>query len=573
MEFKRQPMVNWYNVRQLASTGIKTVISGIFGNFADKREMEAVLSPDTSFHDFSDRQSLWIDYVSDLGDGFNSTYTIAHLLAQPSLNPNGHTLSRGDLLIMGGDAVYPTPELDEYKNRLQGPYNAASPWTTKEEARGLFVLPGNHDWYDGLTNFLRLFCQSRSLGSWLTTQRRSYFALKLPFEYWLIGIDIQLDADIDKPQMDYFRKIAHLEFKENTKVILCTAEPSWVYQSWDNTTKSQSRLDFFISKVLRGDEDDCPYREKNKMLHVAAVLTGDLHHYSRYEQPVGSSRKTQMITAGGGGAFTHPTHFLKRNIDLNKPEPAQLKASYPTRAQSRRLAWYNLLFPYYSMSMALFLGFFHLFTVWFLQSSKPDQLTFIDEVSKLSLTVNNLGEFFSIIVFHIRHSPSVVVLNLILVSGLVLFTDTTTGAKKWNYIAGAVHALLQLTVFYLLVWCYALINVAHFGMRVNSIEQILLFTAEMLIGGGLSSAFIFGLYLLFSTLVLNIHPTEAFSSFRWEGYKNFLRIHMSEEGVKVYAVGVRKSVRWHNVATDHEKPRFRTNQEIEHFLIDEPIHI
>ena len=38
MKFEKQPMVNWYNIKQLASTGVKTVISGIFGNFADRRE-------------------------------------------------------------------------------------------------------------------------------------------------------------------------------------------------------------------------------------------------------------------------------------------------------------------------------------------------------------------------------------------------------------------------------------------------------------------------------------------------------------------------------------------------------
>jgi hypothetical protein len=570
MEFKPQRMVNWYDVKQLASTGIKTLISGIFGNFADKREMEAALSPGTTFHDASDKESLWIDYVSDLGDGFNSTYTIAHLLAQPALAFDGRSLSRGDILVMGGDAVYPTPEIDEYKNRLQGPYNAASPWTGKDEARRLFVLPGNHDWYDGLTNFLRLFCQNRSLGSWLTEQKRSYFALKLPNHYWLIGIDIQLDADIDKPQMDYFQKIAETaEFGKETRIILCTAEPSWVYKSWDDTTKSQARLEFFINKVLRGE--DCTYFEKNKGLSIAALLTGDLHHYSRYEHTGNQPGKVQMITAGGGGAFTHPTHLLKKEMTLNSG-PATLKKSFPSTAQSIGLAWRNLYFPFYSFGFALFLGFFHLFTSWFLQSAKKDGSTFMDEVSKVSLAMENLGAFFLIVARHIRHSPSVIVLNLILLSGIVLFTDTATGKKKWNYVAGFIHGVIQLVLLYLYIWMFSLINVAHFHWAVNSFEQILLFTAEMLVVGGLISAFVFGLYLLVSSLILRIHPTEAFSSLRWEGYKNFLRIHMSKQGVTIYAVGIRKSANWKNVG-GNASPKFSTEDKIDYFLIDEPIEI
>ena len=44
----------------------------------------------------------------------------------------------------------------------------------------MYALPGNHDWYDGLTSFMRLFCQGGWVGAWRTRQRRSYFAVKLP---------------------------------------------------------------------------------------------------------------------------------------------------------------------------------------------------------------------------------------------------------------------------------------------------------------------------------------------------------------------------------------------------------
>src|SRR5690606_1693852 len=208
MRFIRKKMVNWYDPKQLAFTAVKTVISGIFGNFADRREMQAALDPGVEYFDYSDRPELWVDFISDLGDGFNSTYTLAHLMAQEQLDLDGHLLKRGNILIMGGDQVYPTPELKEYNNRLKGPYNAAFPWIEGDKDRpSLFALPGNHDWYDGLTNFLRLFCQGRSLGNWHSKQRRSYFALKLHHDYWLWGIDVQLNADIDYPQLCYFKEI------------------------------------------------------------------------------------------------------------------------------------------------------------------------------------------------------------------------------------------------------------------------------------------------------------------------------------------------------------------------------
>jgi hypothetical protein len=592
MEFERKRMVNWYNVQQLASTGLKTMISGIFGNFADKREMEAALSPHADAYEASAKEELWVDYVSDLGDGFDSTYTVAHLLARPSLNhPDGKTLQQGDVLIMGGDAVYPTPEAAEYENRLQGPYNAAFPWKPNDPSkpcepnphtRKLFVLPGNHDWYDGLGNFIKLFCQKRSLGRWLTEQERSYFAVKLPHKYWLIGIDIQLNADIDKPQMDYFRKILTKdEFTAGSRVILCTAEPSWVYKSWDEKNKSHSRIQFFIDKVLYGDEC-CPYYEKNKSLRIAAILTGDLHHYSRYEQVIVEKeerRVTQLVTAGGGGAFTHPTHFLKESIKLGNasksgwpgPATATLKTSYPTPSQSKGLAWWNLLFPRLSPHMLLFLGAFHLFTTWCLQSGSAGDATFLDQIAH----VDGIGKFLSLICQNIKFSPSVVFLNILLVVGLYNFADVTTGKKTVNRIVGGIHGVTQLLVYYLIIWGFVALNAKIFDWtdvdtRWRSILQITFFSIEMLFLGGTVAAFIFGLYLLFCTLVLKNHPTEAFSSFRWTGYKNFLRIHITAEKATVYAIGIKKVAdQWTEQTANPYASRFDPKSAINYTVIDE----
>jgi hypothetical protein len=248
MRFERQKMVRWYNVKQLSATLLKTIISTIFGNFADKREIQAALSACDEY-DYSDRDEIWIDYISDLGDGFDSTYTLAHLMKEEKLTFGDLQLSRGNLLIMGGDEVYPTPEKEEYENRLQGPYNAAFPWDERTDRPHLFALPGNHDWYDGLTNFLKLFCQGRALGNWHTKQQRSYFALKLPHNYWIWGIDVQLDADIDKPQLEYFDKVAQ-NMQPGDKIILCTAEPSWVYNSLKKDDASFARLKFFEDKYI-----------------------------------------------------------------------------------------------------------------------------------------------------------------------------------------------------------------------------------------------------------------------------------------------------------------------------------
>ena len=78
-------MVNWYDPKQLAFTSVKTVLSSVFGNFADRRELQAALDQDCKPFDYSKKEALWFDYISDLGDGFNSTYTIASLLAREEM--------------------------------------------------------------------------------------------------------------------------------------------------------------------------------------------------------------------------------------------------------------------------------------------------------------------------------------------------------------------------------------------------------------------------------------------------------------------------------------------------------
>src|ERR1044072_5332429 len=205
-------MVNWYHPKMLLSIGMKAVISGTFGNYADRRELEAVLDSnlDSGWEDLTKaycgedgrNEDIWVDIVNDTGDGFNSTYAIARCVAQKGLefpNPAGGRpleTQRGRILIFGGDEVYPFPTIEEYTNRFKIPFaSAAKPgdWPTKEADRPhLYAIPGNHDWYDGLGNFIKLFCQQRWIGIWNTKQHRSYFALPLPNNYWIWATDVQL---------------------------------------------------------------------------------------------------------------------------------------------------------------------------------------------------------------------------------------------------------------------------------------------------------------------------------------------------------------------------------------------
>src|SRR5215813_4332328 len=95
---KLPKMVSWYDPRLLARIGVRTIISNVFGQYADQRLIQAVTDPASddqvvARYDFREPNedpsknlategsgAFWIDYVADVGDGFEPTYTTAYLL-------------------------------------------------------------------------------------------------------------------------------------------------------------------------------------------------------------------------------------------------------------------------------------------------------------------------------------------------------------------------------------------------------------------------------------------------------------------------------------------------------------
>ncbi|MGI9387197.1 MAG: hypothetical protein ACR2OX_07175, partial [Methyloligellaceae bacterium] len=248
-------MVKWFTPQLLVGAAFNSIIAKLFGQYADQRMTQHLSDPipddpdeRNKFlgrYDYSGEEQgnepFWADFVADLGDGFESTYAVAYMLAASHFNgassPGGGGLHGSDelasipdlrsgrIVIMGGDEVYPWPSREEYEARLCTPYRLAMPELPADPATGevpaamrdLFAIPGNHDWYDGLASFDDLFCRARSghssehgrrIGDLQTRQHRSYFAIKLPHNWWIWGADIQLSKYLDSGQLEYFRAIS-----------------------------------------------------------------------------------------------------------------------------------------------------------------------------------------------------------------------------------------------------------------------------------------------------------------------------------------------------------------------------
>lgn len=596
-------MVNWYDPRQLSATALKAIVSGTFASYADNRELQAALDPGKKLIDCStDQESkqkldeIWIDYVSDTGDGFNSTYTMADLVAQSlkvKLNPNysgdrksettNWDLSSGQLLILGGDQVYPTPSMDEYDTRFKIPFSAASNKHHSDNKidRKMFAIPGNHDWYDGLGNFIKLFCQKRRIGSWQTAQKRSYYALQLPHNYWLWAIDVQLNSDIDQPQKDYFQEIASKHMLHGDNVILCTSEPAWVYKVIHRKDESYKRLKFFEQIFITDDKYGCTGGKKFKLV---ATITGDLHHYSHYEEHKKTSEGVEyinhLITAGGGGAFLHPTHNIPetltgldekndailRNTQFKDPE---MKACFPTNKQSRKIANKILGFPFNNIAFWAMMTVVQLLLAWMLQSTTQYQeLNFMQQLA----TVNSLGGWYSVVSDHLFLNPPVLVICLLVLVGMTSFTDSNSGKRNYQWV-GAIHGLVQLISMFLFIWLFSWFNISILKLT-NDFSFAMLYVIETFLSGGFIGGFIFGIYLWFSSLFLNIHINESFSSLGNPHFKNFLRIHITPEGnVAIYPIGIEKVVTdWEQVG-ENESITFKSANTAQYYLIEPPIII
>lgn len=506
-------MVGWFDPPQLVRTALEVMVSTVLGRHSDRRLIEALTTAEplepfdcTTQMDLPDGD-FWVDYVSDTGDGWDSTYAVASTAAQPTLDlvdshGRTHTTARGNVLILGGDQVYPIAARHEYKRRFVAPFTAAFPdWHAPlRERPKMFAVPGNHDWYDSLASFTRLFCQNRTIGGWHAPQRRSYFAVKLPYGWWLLGTDVQLAADIDQPQVDFFRRVAE-RFESGDRVILCNADPHWInaaiYGGLDEEY-NEHNLRFLETQVLKG--------------RVAVFLAGDLHHYRRHEGP----KKVQKITAGGGGAFLHPTH-PDAEVRVLKEQDARgrefvLKQSFPSVEESRRLTWGNVAFLFKNPSFGILTAVLYVF------------------ISGSVGAFEGGWDLFTKIVT----TPLTSIVVSITLLGYVLFTDTHD--THYKIIGGALHGAANIAAAFATSW-WARELIPDIREPLDTL-LVALFT---FLGGWVVGPTIMGLYLLISLNVFGRHANEAFSALAIPHFKNFLRLRIGSDGtLTIFPIGLRQ---------------------------------
>lgn len=503
--FTPQSPVPWLGPVLLAATGARVALASQFGAYLDKRELQGAFAT-RIFEEHAQDEELWVDYVADLGDGFNATYSIAWLLAQKSLTIDGQPLPRGSVLMMGGDQVYPTASSEAYENRMVGPYLAAMPTPAPGETPPtLFALPGNHDWYDGLTAFLRLFARREGghLGGWQTKQTRSYFAMRLPNKWWVLAVDVQAEAYLDDPQLDYFRSVAALMGPED-KVIISYPQPSWA-QTREHP-RGYDTLAYFRRKVID------PTGAK-----VAVMISGDTHHYARFTAK--DTNDEHLITAGNGGAYLAATHGLPAVVTIPPRQPFArdqrqrdytLRKTYPGRARSHALG--SGIFPklpWRNPGFATMLGVAQTLLLLSL-NSKAHQL--------LSL-------------------PAFLMIAIMMVGSIFFAAGLSPGlVRRIPVVLGVAHGAAHIALGYAGYFIWRELPFDGFAWPWPGIFAFVIYGPIW----GLIASQLVALYL-FIAGNFRVNLNELFAGQGIEDYKGFLRLHFGRDGsLTIYPIGLDK---------------------------------
>lgn len=396
---KHEKPVAWLAGRDLLG-GIKGIL--LYTAYGSKLDPRDWMSGNVVPFDSGGKEEFWFDFLADAGDGTKAMYSIAYMTmtdlwanadSEP-LSEDGkqqiafetgkgrERLPRGQFLIFGGDTAYHVADFLTIANRIQRPFTWAylDHQPQSIDVRRVFGIPGNHDYYDQLDGFRRQFRKpSRKeppqpptmpakgdaqlgMAGYRREQQASYFALKLPFDWWLWGLDTET-GEIDPRQKKFF--LTRGDESNGAKIqpppdklIIVTPSPSTVFgKSADKekdfkATKAMIEL-FELSKqeppfLPKVHEDgsldfsqtgDPQLKEGQCRLDIA----GDVHHYARYwgpppekptptrertaGKPVPDAKSYASIVTGLGGAFHHPSNTYDDEI--------QEQVLYPTEKDSR----------------------------------------------------------------------------------------------------------------------------------------------------------------------------------------------------------------------------------------------
>ena len=467
-------------------------------------------------------RDVWIDFIADTGDDTAVSRAAARLLFAPYELPDpdrpGEYLlaPRGDILLFGGDTAYPVATAQEITNRVIVPFNQVLDALPRDERRRVLLgIPGNHDWYDGLDGFQRMFrrrdpgeAETRPslvgvsplmlehyadwarefvrggkiekppalvLAGYTPVQNASYFALPITDQIQLLAVDRQLRQP-DSRQ----RRFLTGHYQEHPELATWLLLPDPVYRFGGASNSGTAMLESL--RIDLGAQD-----------HF--ILSGDVHHYQRVEND-----RLLHVIAGGGGAFLHPTRIAKGGL------PATF--AWPSSLQSKRLLRH---------------------VPWKIARGRSGIIPHL-VILALLLPGTFLGMKYYGELGYILSAPFATTLVLGMVLALIGGVRRRKSVLPLALTTAALVAMLPILSSYL---------IAHALVQLGLTATALLVTLLTLALSTFIGAYIFGAYLTLLTR-LGFEHTQAFTALDHPGFKHFLRLRVRADnaGIDGYCIGL-----------------------------------
>ncbi|MGC4091609.1 MAG: hypothetical protein QM756_27755 [Polyangiaceae bacterium] len=535
--------VVWFGIRSFWGHLRHFVASGIATEDIDSRDwmtpdqpaelctrVIATLGGDTRADNVVDAlgRDLWIDYISDTGDDVSVSAAVAELLFSELELPDPDApeakllAPRGELLLFGGDTAYPVATAKEISNRVLVPFNQVLDRLGPSKPRVLLGIPGNHDWYDGLDGFGRMFRRRDDEDDAAARPSMLGVSKRMLEHYAEWARELVRGGKVEKPKALVIS--GYTPVQNGSYFVLPLSRTIHLFAADRQLKTLDSRQRRFLGNWYQAHPEVAPWvllpdplyafgRPSPTGTHMIEALSfdfdarshfllaGDLHHYERI-----ADERLLHVVAGGGGAFLHPAPMYEGRLRANMRWPDAKQS----RALLRGVAWKVALgrsgfLPHLALaaiySPALSFGTRFYARLGMILPA-PILLTLL------------VGIVYSLI-GGVREKPRAVV-PLAFAAGLLTALVPVAASLAINRASGSLHVDTPL-------WCVVSLTLV----------------AAVFLG-----AFIFGAYLALLTR-LGLEHTQAFTALDHPGFKHFvrLRVRADGKGVDGWCIGLTDPLR------------------------------